>query len=121
MTEQSYMWAWIYYVLGASVFFVVFWYWTRNFLWSEARQLIRVLLAVLLSVPWTTSASEHYLSPAWLISIAEMLLDGPKAFWRAGLPLVLALFLAVLLSTLYASYRWYSQRKSSASRKPVDA
>ena len=111
MTQEEYYWAWIYYGLGASTFFVVFCYWTRHFLWSEARQLIRIVLLVVLCVPWYTDATKDYLSPAWLLSSAEALLSGSKAFWRAGLPLVVALILAVILSTIYSTVRWIIQRK----------
>ena len=107
MSENEYFLAWAYYAAGASVFFAVFWFWTRNFLWSEVRQLMRVMLAVILIVPWYTDTTQSYLSPAWLVSVAEALLNGPEAFWRAGRPLVIALIAAFGLSTIYALISWY--------------
>lgn len=119
MTEKEYLLAWVWYISGASIFFAVFWYWTRKFLWAEARQLLRTILAVILIVPWYADASQSYLAPAWLISAADGLLEGSKAFWRAGMPLVLALVLAVLLSTVYAVYRWYAtSRQNNTSPSP---
>ena len=116
MTEQDYFWGWVTYIGAACVFYAVFWYWIRNFLWAEVRQLIRIILAVILAVPWftdsgvansaTTDAHISYLSPAWLVSMADMLLDGPSAFWRAGKPLVIALVISVVLSSCYSIFKW---------------
>lgn len=121
MTENEYIIAWLFYIFGAGVFFSIFWYWTRKFLWSEARQLIRIVLAVILFVPWYTDDTEQYLSPAWLVSIAEALLDGGQAFWRAGLPLVVTLVFTVFLSTLYSTTRWYLARNKSLPEQNSEA
>lgn len=117
MTTNEYLWAWGAYYGAAGFFFAVLWYWTRRFLWAEARQLIRVILGVVLVVPWFTAADSSYMAPAWIISIAELLLEGAPAFWRAGLPLVLSLVAAIVLSTLCAMYRWNAQRRANKSEQ----
>lgn len=117
MTANEYLWAWVFYVGAALAFYAVFWYWIRRSLWTEARQLLRVLLLVVLAVPWYTDPQQSYLSPAWLISIADLLLDGPNAFWRAGMPLVLGLIAGLVLSTLYSTFRWLQSRKKEVENQ----
>jgi len=121
MIGNEYITAWLWYVFGAAVFFAVFWYLTRKIVWTELRNLMRLVLAVILFVPWYTDDTEQYFSPAWLVSIAETLLDGSGAFWRAGTPLVITLVSAILLYTLYSATRWYLSRKNMSTEQAADA
>jgi len=121
MTDSEYIWAWAIYLSAAGVFYAIFWYFTSKLPLKELRQLLRILLAVLLLVPWVANPDYEFLAPAWIVSISDMLLYGPDAFWRAGLALVLALILAVLISSVVAISLWFRARKrQSAVEEPED-
>lgn len=115
MTQNEYMLAWVVYLSGFAVFFAIFWYVTSKLPSGELRQLLRVIVAVFFLVPWTTDTTHSFLSPAWIVSISDALLNGSKAFWRAGLALVLASIVAVLLSMSVSLILWFRSRKSHSS------
>ncbi len=114
MTDAEYIWAWVAYLCGAGMVLGIFWYWTSKLPWSELRHILRLILAILLLVPWYTDPGKDFLSPAWLVSLADVLLHGAKAFWRAGLILVVSVILVLLLSTAYFCFCWFRSRKKSA-------
>ncbi|WP_075188074.1 hypothetical protein [Teredinibacter haidensis] len=106
MTETEYLYAWIYYLLGAGLLIACWWYITRRVPWPEVRHLARLVVAVAIVVPWYTNTQQGYLSPAILIAIIEALFEGGSAFWRAGLPLLSAMAVAVTLSSVFFVSRW---------------
>ncbi len=110
-TQEEYLWAWFFYLLGAGLFIGVVWYFTGKIKWREPKYVLRILVSVFLVVPWYTEAHEGYLSPAWIISVIEGVFEGPEAFWRAGTPLIVALILALILSSLVSILLWYMQRR----------
>ncbi|WP_370978782.1 hypothetical protein [Agaribacterium sp. ZY112] len=111
MTEHEHLLAWAYY-LGASVlFYVVFWYVSRNW-WRELKQLLRALLAAILFTPWYTLGDQGYMSPAWLSSVADLLLAREGGFMRAGFPLLIAICAALALSSALAFWQWFSRKSA---------
>lgn len=121
MTQNEYILAWLFYLGAFAISYAVFWYFTGKLPWRELKQLLRVLVAVLFLVPWTTDTTHSFLSPAWIVSISDSLLYGSKEFWRAGLALVLALVLSVLLSTCVSLFLWLRSRKQSDQRSNDEA
>ena len=111
MTQNEYIWAWAVYLLGVAMLMGIYWYWTSKLRWKEFNHFSRLSLAIVFLVPWYTDASKEYLSPAWLVSLADLLFYGPKEFWRAGLIVVLALAIAWALSTIYFIVRWFQSRQ----------
>ena len=110
MTDSEYMWAWIVYLGAAASFLGIFWFWTRKIAWSEFKQILRLIVAVVLLVPWYTDIQNETLSPAWLVSVGDALLLGPDAAWRAGLVLVVTLVVALILSTVFYLVLWLKGR-----------
>ncbi len=121
MTENEYMWAWIYYVIGAGLLVACWWYLTRRIPWMEIRYALRIVLAVALLVPWYTNTQQAYMSPALLIAIVEGLFDGAPAFWRAGTPLLSAMFAALVVTTIAFIIRWYILRRRSSKAATANA
>ncbi len=113
MTQNEYLLAWTIYLSSFAIAYGVFWFISAKLPFRELRQLLRIVLAVFFLVPWTTDTAHSYWSPAWMISISDSLLLGTKAFWRAGLALVLALIFAVLISTFISLFLWFRSRKKS--------
>lgn len=114
-TQEEYMWAWFFYLLGAFMFIGVLWYLTGKIKRHEPKYLLRILTSVFLVVPWYSEAHEGYLSPAWLVSLIEGIFEGPDAFWRAGTPLIVALITALIMSCLFYILLWYRRRRFANS------
>lgn len=110
MTQTEYYWAWLAYAGGSAVFFAVFLWWTRRIPSLEVKVLLRTVIAVITVIPWRIDPDYDFLGPAWIISIADALLDGPQAFWRAGLAVVLALIVCLILSTIIFIALWLRHR-----------
>lgn len=106
MTENEYLFAWFYYLLGAALLIACWWYLTRKIRWVEIRYLLRVVVGVAIVVPWYTNTQQDYLSPALLVAGLEAAFEGSEAFWRAGRPLVTAIAAAVTLSSVVFVGRW---------------
>ena len=107
LTQEEYIWAWLFYLGGAAMFLVCWWFFTKKIPWREPRWVLRVIALVVLLLPWSSEKNSDYMSPAWLVSALEGTFDGGDAFWRAGLPLLVSLILTLLLSTLgYLLWRW---------------
>ncbi len=105
MTENEYVNAWINYFIGAGLLFACWWYLTSLFRWVEVRHLSRLIMGIILVVPWFSYTNQSYLAPAWLIALVEGIFDGDGAFWRAGLPLLIALVIGLAFSIAYFIWR----------------
>lgn len=110
-THEEYIWAWIVYLLGAAACMGVFWYLTRKIVWREVRDVLRIGAGVFMLVPWYSSEGGGYLSPAWIACILEGMFEGPGAFWRAGTPLIIALIVALALSSSVYFFLWLRSRR----------
>lgn len=99
-TQQEYYWAWAFYLVGAGLCMLFAWVVSARFRWLWLKFLTRAAVAAFLVTPWTTTEGEKYLTPAWVVSVFETLLDGPEAFWRAGMPLIVAVVAAMILAVL---------------------
>ena len=114
MTETEYLWAWVAYFSGSMIAFAVFWWWTRAIAWSGLRRLLRLSLLVVIALPWAVQGHDQFMAPAWLVAGAETLLNGPQAFWRAGLALLLALALTAVISLCIDVIVWWRGRARAA-------
>ena len=115
MSSSSYLIAWSWY-LGATLLLVfVWWHWTRKLpmLW---RNLLRALPAAWALMPWTVSADQSRLAPAWLVAIFEGFLRDGGNGWRAGVAVLLATLLAVLLAALV----WWRQTRRAGADNDSD-
>ncbi len=113
MTESEYFYAWVAYLAAAVVFWGLFWYLTRKIAWAPLRNFLRMVLGVVLLVPWTTDKTHDVLSPAWIVSAGDALIHGPTEFWRAGLALVLALLVGTVgLILFYAIAYWRARGRA---------
>ncbi|WP_185236557.1 hypothetical protein [Teredinibacter franksiae] len=115
MTESEYLYAWLYYLIGAGLLIACWWYITRRIPWLEVRFMLRLVVSVAILVPWYTNTQQEYLSPAILIAAVELFFEGSTAFWRAGMPLLTALVVALALSTLGFTVRWFLLRRKLES------
>ena len=114
-TQEEYLWGWFYYLLGATFVMGCLWVISARIPWREPRTVTRTVFAVFLYFPWFSDNQHQYLSPAWMVSAIEFLFEGANAFWRAGLPLLLAMTLVLLLSLgVTLGYRFYLARTAKS-------
>lgn len=104
MSEKGYLVAWLIYLLCSVGLLTCFYYLTRP-LYRWLRLPLRLSAMVFLLLPWTAYKDGHELAPAWLTSLFDALLKQDASFLRAGVPLLAALLLALLLSALWLKYR----------------
>jgi len=108
MTSDEYFWGWMAYLLGTATLYAILWYWLGKIRWREVSQLLRLIFAVVLFMPWYTDADKDFLSPAWMVCIGDAFTKSPEEAWRSGSALLIALATMVLLSALL--YYWQSRR-----------
>lgn len=104
MSEKGYLIAWLVYLLCSAGLLVCFWYLTRP-LYRWLRVSLRWLAPVFLLFPWTAYGDGSKLAPAWLTTLFDALLKQDASFTRAGLPLLGALVIALLLALLWFKLR----------------
>lgn len=109
MSTSSYLVAWVWYLGAVLVLVFVWWHWTRK-LPSTVRNLIRVLPAALALMPWTVEQEHARIAPAWLVAVFEGFLRDGENGWRAGIAVLIAVIISVLLVTVV----WWRQRQSQS-------
>lgn len=100
-SSEDYQTAWMFYCLGVACCMVAWWLMTRWVNLLDVRVLLRVLMAVLLLMPWFTQGSEGFLSPAIVIMFIEGLFERGGTFARAGMPLLTSMLIAAILVILF--------------------
>ncbi|WP_245932401.1 hypothetical protein [Isoalcanivorax indicus] len=99
MSEDSYMMAWLAYLGAAAVIVAVIWWLTVR--WTVWLKLpLRALSIAVLFTPWLVSEDTDTLAPAWIITLFDALIQAEGQALRAGLPLLAACVLALLLGGL---------------------
>lgn len=111
-SHQEYVMGWAAYAGACFVFLLAWWFLTRKVAFNELRQLLRLIPAVVLLVPWHADADSIYLAPAWVVAFTEGLFEGPEAFWRAGTPLLFALALMLVIVTIVKLLSFFMRERS---------
>lgn len=114
-TPEEYFKAWLMYLGGVVLMMACWWYLTHFVRWREVRQLARVIVGVLLIVPWHTDPNGGYMAPAFIVAVVDALTLGADAFWRAGTPLLIVLIGAIILSLGWHLWRWHTEAKVRAN------
>ena len=86
---------WLVYIAAAIGLLVVFWRMTRGIPWPYVRHSLWITVVVFLLTPAVGHA--HFLAPAWIIGILELLFTGMESF----LPMVRLLL--IVLSLIHIS------------------
>jgi len=93
-TQEEYLYGWLLYLAGVALLMGCGWLLTARLRWKPLRQVLRLLAAVLLLVPWYANPDMAYLAPAWIIAGFEGVFE--DNFWRAGGPLLSALAVGLI-------------------------
>jgi len=122
-TDANYLWGLVSYYLGAGLVLLFCWHFRQWIGWRYFRNLILVLLSVVLLMPFSAYPDMNYLAPAWFVSIFEGLTEATEAgYLRAGVPLIVATLVAVVVYIMVEIGLLYRRRKSagepSGSKSP---
>lgn len=118
MTETEYLYAWLYYAGGAFIMVVCLWFLVRK-MRAPLKTTLLVVAAVMLAVPWYSDAQQTYLSPALIISLFEGFFEGPEAFWRAGMPMLVAMGVSLVLCVIGFTLAWYFRRSDPVPERNI--
>lgn len=121
MEQGDYVAAWAAYLVAALVFSVLAWRVLRKLPWRELAYLLECCLLALLFTPWYVLDGENILAPALMVFALDVLTVEPAAGVRALVPLVLALFLALIVTALLSVWhRVRLRRARSAAPAPPE-
>lgn len=115
MEQGDYIAAWTAYLIAALVFSVLAWRVLRKLPWREVAYLLECCLLALLFTPWYVLDGESILAPALMVLALDVLTIGPSAGIRALVPLVLAFFLALIVTGLLSVFHRMRLRKARAA------
>lgn len=115
MEQGDYVAAWTAYLVGALIFSVLAWRVLRKLPWRELAYLLECCLLALLFTPWYVLDGEDILAPALMVFALDILTVEPAAGVRALVPLVLALFLALIVTALLSVWHRVRLRRARSA------
>lgn len=124
-SETDYVNGWLIYSIGAIVGLWCWWYLLSKLPISPLRPLLVGAMAGLLFMPWYSADNYHFMAPAWVVAASEGLFDGPEYFWRAGIPLIIAVVamavLGVVLQILFRLLSGFRKLPEDGQRTETNA
>lgn len=97
------------YLTGAIGLLVVWWFITRRIRIKVVKDILRLVAATLLLVPYPVLNQEEFLAPAMGMSFLEAIFGQSEGLARAGLPVLIVLTFVVavylLIDTVWVRFR----------------
>ena len=103
LTSLEYMIVWACYIVSALGLSLVWWRLTATIPWQQLRQVLRVIMVMLLFTPWSLEGQPQYWAPAFIVAALDALSQGFEAASRAGIPLLAAELVGLIVSFSYYS------------------
>ena len=117
MNEGSYVLAWVFYLLASLGAMLVVFRIARFIPMQAIRNMLQLLFATFMLVPWFISSDSEYLAPAYVISIFEVLIKkqevGQATYVLGGM------LLLVFIGTLGLGIMSFVRGKKSESTPSV--
>jgi len=114
MTSESYVIAWLAYVLGGFGLFA-FWCWVTSGLSNRMVKLaLRSLMFVMIMFPFNIGGGYSELAPGFLMLLLETVFEGGDAFFRVGTPLLMALAATFIVLVGVELVTLHLRRKTAA-------
>lgn len=114
LTSSEYLIVWALYLLSAAGLTLAWWRLTAGVGWIQLRQVLRVLVLMLLFTPWTLEGQPQFWAPAFIVASLDALGNGIDAASRAGIPLLAAELVGLIVSFSY--YFASSSKQAEDSR-----
>ncbi len=116
LSAQEYLIAWLVYLVGVLGGMVVWWYITRKIPYNYLRNLLRLLVAVVVLVPYPLMEDEQFMAPAFIMSLLEWLFEPEVGFLRAGTVVIVSAFLVIVFYSLIdVAWRFWVVRRRAAN------
>jgi len=116
ITGEQYFYGWLIYIVAIIGLLGVWWYMTRKIPWRIVRNVIRLIPAVLLLMPFPIVGNDDFLAPAFFSSMLELMFVGGGEFSRAGRPVLIILgmilILYLILDIVWQKF-WVKRRRQS--------
>lgn len=101
-SHAEYINGWLVYGLGVFIGLACWYYLIRKLPIKSIKSVLFGVMVGMLTMPWPTKQDGDSLAPAWIIAGAEGIFDGAEAFYRAGVPMLLAMLCGgVVALTVY--------------------
>ena len=120
LASQNYVWGWAIYLLGALGLLICWWRLTRAVPQFQWRFCARLVAGVILLTPYYAGPEQAEWAPALVITLLEGVFYGPEAMLRAGVPILVTLLCAVLVSAL-VQLAWHRHRERQQLREQEQA
>lgn len=98
MEEADYNLAWMFYLGAGVIFMLIVWWFTRRHVQRDLAFIIQGLFAALIFTPWYVYPDQDYLAPALMVFMMDTITISPAEGIRGLIPLIMAIFLALLVS-----------------------
>lgn len=103
---ETYVWAWLAYLLAATGLYFVVVKLTKYWIKVDAKNYTRLAAAAILFTPASHVMDGHRtLAPAFIVTLGELLVHGLKAAMQGLVPLLFALFLGAMALSVEAYIR----------------
>ncbi len=107
-TMENYYWGLVAYAIGVLMVMPVLWWATRFIAWHPVKAFFRILVLVFLLTPMYAYPDMHYLAPAWVVGVFELVKpQTDQGVWRGLLPIGVCFVVIYILETCL----WLALRK----------
>lgn len=113
MNEGNYLMAWGFYILASFGAMLVFWRLVRFIPVQQLRNILQLLFATFLLVPWFIQPGSEYMAPAYVISAFEIIIKGQEP--GVSIYVLVSMLLLVLAGGIGISIRDHLKGEKSRS------
>jgi hypothetical protein len=94
----GYLTGWAVYLIAGATCYLLFYCFTGMIRFKPLANTLRAIMLALIFTPWYVAADQDLMAPAVLVIILDVITLGGTAFVRAFVPLLMAIFLALILA-----------------------
>ncbi|GAB1257951.1 hypothetical protein NBRC116494_24530 [Aurantivibrio plasticivorans] len=96
-SASEYFIGWLFYIAASIGLLIVWWRITALIIFTIPRDVLRLLAAALLLIPFPVSDATGMLAPAFIMSLLEAMFVREAGFTRAGVPVILFSLLTLIV------------------------
>ncbi len=112
MSSSDYVTAWLLYLLASAGLTYAVVLAAKHYSLKESGRLLALVVAVFLLTPYYAGLEQTFLAPAWVMVIMEAIEKGEHTAWRAGMPLLISLLVAVVAAT---GFEFWQRRRAGGA------
>jgi hypothetical protein len=121
---EEYIIGWSVYLVAVMGILAVFWRMTRSIPWLHVKQCLRLIVATLFLVPTfvepqAIQSSFHYLSPAWIQGILQLIFSSIEKAIPIGRLLLMSLLGVFIIYLLILIAQYFVRKKVPTAKAKV--